>query len=186
MACETFVLLHVIPSRVMLALGKRYIAIENILIWVQHLSKFIFWDAWTYMSLHEHNSILWVCLIDKKPQILLSLFYYNEGPANAFRETNSPKLVQDEVCHRQPLPLLIQALFFLKQWLFLLTTHLFRVELGQRKVSRSVSQVQSNICEKNYLISTYFIAIKSIVCENWNTNAFLTFGNAHRIFSLIL
>lgn len=184
MACEAFVLL--IPSRAMLALGKRYIAIENILIWVQHLSKFIFRDAWTYMSLHEYNSILWVFLIDKKPQILLSLFNCNEGPANAFRETNSPKLAQDEVCHRQPLPLLIQALFFLKQWLLSLTTHLFRVELGQRKVSRSVSQVQSNICEKNYMISTCCIAIKSIVCENWNKNAFLTLGNAHRVFSLIL
>lgn len=100
------------------------------------------------MSLHEYNSIFWVCLTDKNPQNLLSLFYCNEGPANAFREANSPKLAQDEVCHRQPLPLLIQALFFLKQWLLSLTTHLFRVELGQRKVSRSVSQVQSNICEK--------------------------------------
>lgn len=70
MACEAFVLL--IPSRAMLALGKRYIPIENILIWVQHLSKFIFRDAWTYMSLHEYNPILWVSLTDKKPLILLS------------------------------------------------------------------------------------------------------------------
>lgn len=70
MACEAFILL--IPSKVILVLGKRYIAIENILIWVQYLSKFIFRDVWTYMSLLEYNSILWVSLTDKKPLILLS------------------------------------------------------------------------------------------------------------------
>lgn len=137
------------------------------------------------MSLHECNSILWLCLTDKKNQILLSFFYCNEGPANTFREANSPKLAQDEACHRQPLPLLIQALFFLKQWLLSLTTHLFRVELGQRKVSRSVSQVQSKICKNNCMISTCFIASNSIDYENWDTNAFLSLGNA-QVFSHIL
>lgn len=107
-----------------------------------------FEHTWLSMLSHVHKYIFfvnWTCNTNCKN--ILPLFYFNEEVVNERREAN-PSMPMDEQawdCQWHLLPLEIQALCLLKQYMFFLIKHSFQ---GETEHWERFVVVQSLICSK--------------------------------------
>lgn len=110
-------------------------------------SNSYFAHTWLRMlsHVHEYISVNWTCNTNCKN--IFPLFYFNEEVVNERREAN-PSMPMDEQawdCQWHLLPLEIQALCLLKQYMLFLIKHSFQ---GETEHWERFVVVQSLICSK--------------------------------------